>query len=250
MATNFDSPEAGPVAVQTVDWRFIDESPGRNDSPVPNPGNPPAAQTAGTALLFRWHRLLQDPMLPMQQSARPLRRACSVAAVVLGALADLSPGCATPRRASTAEHGAPTLVITHVTVIDPRDGSALPDRTVAIRGDRIVSVTASAAGVPAGARTVDATHKFMIPGLWDMHVHTFFGTWVPGGREVTLPLFIASGVTGVRDMGSELEPILDARAAIAGHRMVGPRMVISGPMLDGSHTQFPASIAIATPDDG
>jgi imidazolonepropionase-like amidohydrolase len=67
---------------------------------------------------------------------------------------------------------------------------------------------------------------------------------------VTLPLFIAYGVTGVRDMGSELEPILEVRAAIAQRRMLGPRMVIAGPMLDGPKTQFPASIAIATPDDG
>jgi hypothetical protein len=51
-------------------------------------------------------------------------------------------------------------------------------------------------------------------------------------------------------MGSELEPILEARDAIAGHRMLGPRMVISGPMLDGPKTQFPASIAIATAEDG
>ncbi len=177
------------------------------------------------------------------QTACALRRACSLAAVALA--------CASPQRASTAEHGAPTLVIAHVTVIDPRDGSALPDRTVVIRDDRITSVTASSAtGVHADAHTVDATGKFMIPGLWDMHVHTFFGTWVPGGKEVTLPLFIANGITGVRDMGSELEPILEARAAIAGHRMLGPRMVIAGPMLDGPHTQFPASIAITTPDDG
>src|SRR6185295_5701227 len=99
-------------------------------------------------------------------------------------------------------------------------------------------------------RTIDGAGKFLIPGLWDMHIHTFFGTWVPGGNDVTLPLFVANGVTGVRDMGSELDLILGARAAIAERRMLGPRMVISGPMLDGPKTQFPASIAIATPDDG
>ncbi|HMG23685.1 MAG TPA: amidohydrolase family protein [Kofleriaceae bacterium] len=106
------------------------------------------------------------------------------------------------------------------------------------------------AGAPAGARTIDAAGKFIIPGLWDMHVHTFFGTWVPGGKEVTLPLLIANGVTGARDMGSELAPILEARAAIAQHRLLGPRLVVAGPMLDGPRTQFPASIAIATPEDG
>jgi len=177
--------------------------------------------------------------------SRPRRRVHAVRLSLLAAL-----GCA-PQRAPVAERAAPDLVITHVTVIDPRDGSAAPDRSVALRGDRIAWVTGSGdPAAPTAARTIDATGKFVIPGLWDMHIHTFFGTWVPGGEEVTLPLLVASGVTGVRDMGSELEPILRARAEIAAHRMLGPRMVIAGPMLDGPKTQFPASIAIATPDDG
>jgi imidazolonepropionase-like amidohydrolase len=164
----------------------------------------------------------------------------------------------TPPRAPTSVPSAPSLVLTHVTVIDPRDGSTTPDRTVVIRGDRIAEVTSSAGGAAVtaggaavdGTRTINATGKFLIPGLWDMHVHTFFGTWVPGGTEVTLPLLLAHGVTGARDMGSELAPILAARDAIARHRMLGPRLVIAGPMLDGPRTQFPASIAITTPDDG
>ena len=186
-----------------------------------------------------------------------MRRACSplpgiaVAARVAVVAALGAPACAAPQRGPAADSARATLVITHVTVIDLRDGTLQPDRTVAIRDDRIIAVTASDdAAVPTGARAIDATGKFLIPGLWDMHVHTFFGTWVPGGKEVTLPLFLANGVTGVRDMGSELEPILAARAAIAQRRMVGPRMVISGPMLDGPRTQFPASIGVATPDDG
>jgi hypothetical protein len=157
--------------------------------------------------------------------------------------------CSAPHPVPTDREG-PSLAITHVTVIDPRDGSMQADRTVVIRGERVVDVVGSDAVFPSWTRIIDARNKFMIPGLWDMHVHTFFGTWVPGGTEVTLPLFVAMGVTGVRDMGSELEPILEARAAIAAHRRLGPRMVIAGPMLDGPKTQFPASIAIATPEDG
>ncbi|TMQ11150.1 MAG: amidohydrolase [Deltaproteobacteria bacterium] len=128
----------------------------------------------------------------------------------------------------------------------------MPDQLIAIRGDRIIDVRSAHGGgvVPSTARVVDGGGKFVIPGLWDMHIHTFFGTWVPGGEDVTLPLLVANGVTGVRDMGSELEPILRARAAIAEHRMLGPRMVVAGPMLDGPKTQFPASIAITTPEDG
>jgi imidazolonepropionase-like amidohydrolase len=111
-------------------------------------------------------------------------------------------------------------------------------------------MSSGAPAVVAGARAIDATGKFVIPGLWDMHIHTFFGTWVPGGNEVTLPLLLASGVTGARDMGSDLDAILAARAAIAQHRKLGPRLVVAGPMLDGPKTQFPASLAIATPEDG
>ena len=136
-------------------------------------------------------------------------------------------------------------------MIDPESGTAHPDTTVVVEGARIVDVGPdSRAQRPAGARVVDATGKFLIPGLWDMHIHTLFGDWVPGGREVTLPLLLANGVTGARDMGSDLDPILQTREDVASGRLVGPRLVVSGPMLDGPKPQFPASIAIATPEDG
>ena len=53
------------------------------------------------------------------------------------------------------------------------------------------------------------------------------------GDEYVLPMFIANGITGIRDMGSDLDAVLRARSEIAAHRLVGPRMVVSGPMLDG-----------------
>jgi hypothetical protein len=65
-----------------------------------------------------------------------------------------------------------------------------------------------------------------------------------------LPLFIANGVTGIRDMGSDLDAVLRARGEVAAHRLVGPRMVISGPMLDGPKVTFKASTPIATPEEG
>jgi hypothetical protein len=143
------------------------------------------------------------------------------------------------------------LVITHVTVIDVAGGAPSSDTSVLIEGDHITQM-GSSRGLepPKDALAVDGTGKFLIPGLWDMHVHTFFGTWVPGGGDVTLPLFVANGITGVRDMGSELDLILKARGEIAEGKLLGPRMVVAGPMLDGPKTQFPASIAIATPEDG
>ena len=169
------------------------------------------------------------------------------AAVML--LAAVSLGATAARAQGLAGEGI-SVVFTHVTVIDTVRGVAQPDMTVVIIGNRIARIDRKHAKFPKDAKVVDASGEFLIPGLWDMHVHTFFGTWIPGGREVTLPLFIANGVTGIRDMGSELDLILAARADVAAHRQLGPRMIVAGPMLDGPKTQFPASIAIATPDDG
>jgi imidazolonepropionase-like amidohydrolase len=97
---------------------------------------------------------------------------------------------------------------------------------------------------------VNGTGKYLIPGLWDMHVHMVFGDWFPRGKEVTLPLFIANGITGVRDMGGELDVLQQWRKEISAGTLIGPRIVMSGPMLDGPQPRFPSSIAIKTPEDG
>ena len=143
------------------------------------------------------------------------------------------------------------LVFAHVSVIELSTGAVLPDRTVVIRGERIADVSPSGgAKIPAGARVVDGSGRFVMPGLWDMHIHSFFGDWVPGGREVTLPLLLAHGVTGARDMGSDLDPILAARSDVAAGRLLGPRLVVAGPMLDGPKSPFPASLKLSTPEEG
>ena len=103
---------------------------------------------------------------------------------------------------------------------------------------------------PASGKVVDAHGRFLIPGLWDMHTHVFFDRTAADGNDLILPLFVAFGITGVRDMGSALGPVLEARDAIAAHRMLGPRMVVSGPMLDGSTSSYEAAIAITTPASG
>ncbi|MGH9390867.1 MAG: amidohydrolase family protein, partial [Vicinamibacteria bacterium] len=81
-------------------------------------------------------------------------------------------------------------------------------------------------------------------------VHTIFGDWFPGGREIALPLFISNGVTGVRDMGGDLAVLLQWRNEIIKGTLPGPRLVVSGEMLDGPEPRFPSSIAVSNPDDG
>ncbi len=83
-----------------------------------------------------------------------------------------------------------------------------------------------------------------------MHTHVYFDSTAADGTDLVLPLFLANGITGVRDMGSELDPVLHARDEIAAHRMIGPRMIVSGPMLDGPKSGYKSAIAIKTPDDG
>jgi imidazolonepropionase-like amidohydrolase len=159
--------------------------------------------------------------------------------------------CAIAQPARSLEGAGVPIAITNVTVIDTTGGPARATMIVVVEGDRITQVKAQGrTPVPKGARVIDGTGKFLIPGLWDMHIHTFFGDWVPGGREVTLPLFLANGVTGVRDMGSDLELILAARRDVARGALLGPRMIVAGPMLDGPKTQFPSAIPIVVPEDG
>jgi imidazolonepropionase-like amidohydrolase len=126
--------------------------------------------------------------------------------------------------------------------------------TVIIDGARIVSVSHSPSFLPGERKPtrVDGTGQFLIPGLWDMHVHSAFGDWFPGGRDIILPLFIANGVTGVRDMGGDVPVLTGWRKQIASGEIIGPRMIISGPMLDAllpdGKLRFPSSVAVTTPE--
>jgi imidazolonepropionase-like amidohydrolase len=144
-----------------------------------------------------------------------------------------------------------TLTIANVTIIDTTGGPPQLHRTVTVRKGIIDDIRDST--LPKHKERgveVNGTGKYLIPGLWDMHVHMVFGDWFPRGKEVTLPLFIANGITGVRDMGGELDVLQQWRKEISAGTLLGPRIVMSGPMLDGPKPRFPSSIAIKTPEDG
>ncbi len=143
-----------------------------------------------------------------------------------------------------------TLVITDVNIVDVKTGEIHRDQIVIIVRDRIEIVGDKHTRYPRNAPTVNGKGAYLIPGLWDMHVHLDFGDWFPLAQEISLPLFIANGVTSVRDMGSELEMVQSWRNEIEGGRLIGPRILTAGPMLDGPKPRFPSSLAIATPEDG
>src|SRR5215475_9307105 len=174
---------------------------------------------------------------------RPLR-------LVIVALLVFATGSKGPSVNAQSRINVGYVVLSHVTVVDVRTGALQKDQTVVLKNERIISISPSeSARNPARARIIPCNGLYLIPGLWDMHVHLQFGDWFPNAKEISLPLFVANGVTGVRDMGSELETVEGWRKEIAGDRLVGPRIYTSGPMLDGPKPRFPSSIAVSTPED-
>ncbi|PYX37092.1 MAG: amidohydrolase [Acidobacteria bacterium] len=151
---------------------------------------------------------------------------------------------------SALAHAAePTLVLTHVAIVDVTGKPLQQDMNVTIQGERIVEIAPAAKLEPKSGRVIDGHRKYLIPGLWDMHVHTIFGDWLSKDENIILPLFVANGVTGVRDMGGDLEPLKVWRAQIDAGKLLGPRMVIAGPMLDGPVPRFPSSAPIKNAAD-
>jgi imidazolonepropionase-like amidohydrolase len=137
------------------------------------------------------------------------------------------------------------LVLTHLTVIDVTRGRAKSDMTMMIEDEHIVGLgRAGKIKVPQGARVIDTTGKYLIPGLWDMHVHEW-------NKEIVFPLFIANGITGVRDMFAPLSPIKQWRAEIALGTTVGPRIFAAGIIVDGPYPFCkPCTIAVSNADEG
>jgi imidazolonepropionase-like amidohydrolase len=139
------------------------------------------------------------------------------------------------------------IVIRNVTVIDVESGQRRPGLTVVVSGNRIASVGNLTSGqIPANAKMVDGSGKFLIPGLWDFHVHTAY----PGLFSMMSPLYIANGITGVREMFGISAGVNAWRGAVASGTLPGPRIYAAGHILDGPKPIWPGSASAATPDDG
>lgn len=139
------------------------------------------------------------------------------------------------------------LVLAHVTMIDVTGAPPKSDMTVVVEGNRIMAVGKSGkVRVPRDAQVIDASGKFLIPGLWDMHAHSVNEQTT---REIFFPLEIANGITGVRDMFADcsppclhkgtaednitLEEVNEWRRRFADGTITAPRIVASSPIVDG-----------------
>ncbi len=118
----------------------------------------------------------------------------------------------------------PDLLIRNAAIIDVAAGIAMPERSILIHDGKIAAV---GTGLPAppGARIVDARGKYVIPGLWDMHVHLT--------ERDQLPAYPLYGVTGVRDMGSDYDRVNIWRGEIQKGKLIGPHIETCGPALNG-----------------
>jgi len=150
-------------------------------------------------------------------------------------------------RASTSE----ALVFQHVTVIDGTGRAPLPDQTVVIVGNRITAIgPAGRTKFDKSARIIDARGKFLIPGLWDMHVHLAGVSADPSwSKDTLLPLLLANGITGVRDMGGDLDVLLSWKGDIESGKLLGPDIVASGPWLAGRGKKTPEQYPVANAEE-
>ena len=110
--------------------------------------------------------------------------------------------------------------------------------TVLITGNRISKIEPSSKfAVPSGTQTIDATGKFLIPGLWDMHVHPH----TPQDQD----LFVANGITGIRIMWGDRDDFVARKERDAG-KLLAPHMIIASPIIDGPKPFWPGSISVST----
>ncbi len=133
----------------------------------------------------------------------------------------------------------------HINIIDVTNGDILKDQTVCVQGNLIKSIFSQPVKDPS-LKVYDCTGKFLIPGLWDMHIHD-------GGDSSTryqyIPLFLANGVTGIRDMWGS-EEMLKLRDDINNNRFTGPRMIVGSPIIDGATPFFDDALSAKTEMQG
>ena len=134
-----------------------------------------------------------------------------------------------------------SLAIKRVTVIDATGRGPEPDMTVIANGDRIVAVGPwRKTHIPSNAIVVDGAGRFLIPGLWDMHVHGASDERAPWSHL----LFLANGVVGVRDMSGPLDAHA-WRATQASNEDPSPAVYLGSPIVDGPNPTWPDSIVVA-----
>ncbi|HET9227223.1 MAG TPA: hypothetical protein VFR31_11180, partial [Thermoanaerobaculia bacterium] len=139
---------------------------------------------------------------------------------------------------------SPVVVIQGGTLVDVHTGRQTTDSLIIVEGSRIMQVgSASEIAVPPGARVIDARDRWIIPGLMDMHAH------ITATRNIPLELYLANGVTTIRDPAGNLTLLRLARQEIESGKRTGPRLFFSGYVLDGNPPLWPDLSIIADTEE-
>lgn len=137
----------------------------------------------------------------------------------------------------------------HANVVDVESGEIQQDRSIFVRDARIVAIEPSGRLRPAaGTQVVDATDRYVIPGLWDTHVHS------AGGVGWHFPLLVAHGITSVRNLHSTVDSALtltlDIKRRVESGELLGPRFLVNGPIIDGYPPVWPGSVVARNAEEG
>lgn len=143
------------------------------------------------------------------------------------------------------------LLITNASIVDVQNNHILRNKLIAISNDTIRFVgDMSGISTYEAKETFDAENRFVMPGLWDMHVHFRGGDSLINENKDFLPLFLSYGITTVRDAGGDITPaVLKWRKNINNGDIDGPRIFTSGPKLDGENPAWPGSIIVKNKED-
>lgn len=164
------------------------------------------------------YRRMDEPPVT-RRLARPRLAAWASIALVIGAA--LAPACA----------AAETLALVDVRIVDVERGRILAPRTVVIRDGRIGAIVRGSARLPHGARRIELANRYLVPGFVDAHVHLFNTATKRPPNDWALPLFVAHGVTAVREMAADeasLRVLARWREEIDAGRRIAPRIVAAG----------------------
>lgn len=159
---------------------------------------------------------------------------------------------ASPLAAQSGGVNQPPLAFTGVHIVDVVTGQTSPARTVVIDGGRIASLDGP---VPPQARRIPADGLYVVPGLWDMHVHLRSAARRPDAPLIEenagfLDLFLPHGVLGIREMGGDLaDTVLRWRGEINTGKRIGPRILTAGRKIDGAPPAWPGSLTVTTPQE-
>jgi imidazolonepropionase-like amidohydrolase len=153
--------------------------------------------------------------------------------------------------AHAADKIAADLALTQATLIDVAGGRAVSGKVVLLKGDSILAVVDQRElGRYAPRRTLRLPGKYLMPGLWDTHVHFGGGPVLIDENKHLLALYLAYGITSVRDCSGDLpDTVLDWRAQINAGQLQGPTIFTSGAKLEGYKPLWKGTIEVGTPEE-